>query len=93
MLPDFQNPDFPPGEEGNGDVELSWGPQELSATEQRWGKAGYTIGFETRLPLRTETQMRLCRIWAGGQNMAQSRGARPKDGARLERVAERWPGS
>ena len=33
MLPDFLNPDFPPGEEGNGDVELSWGLQELSATE------------------------------------------------------------
>lgn len=49
-LPDFQNSDFPPGEEGNGDVELSWGLQELSATEQRWGKAGYTTGFETRLP-------------------------------------------
>ena len=44
MLPDFLNPDFPPGEEGNGDVELSWG-LELSATEQRWGKAGYTTGF------------------------------------------------
>lgn len=92
MLPDFLNPDFPPGEEGNGDVELSWG-LELSATEQRWGKAGYTRGFETRLPLRTETQMHLCRIWAGEQNMAQSRAARPKDGARLERVAERCPGS
>lgn len=43
--------------------------------------------------LRTETQMHLCRIWAGGQNMAQNRAARPKDGARLERVAERCPGS